>query len=47
MIDFVHLYFDYLTSKAGDKSGNIDQNQYPCIRHCQQENNFIDQLVVL
>ena len=39
MIDFVRFYFDYPTSKAADKSWNINQRQNP---HIWQSQILID-----
>ena len=35
MIDFVRFYFEYPTSKAADKSWNVNQSQNPHIWQCQ------------
>ena len=34
MIDFVHFYFEYPTSKAADKFLNVNQSQNPHIWQC-------------
>ena len=35
MIDFVRFYLEYPTSKAADKSCNVNQSQNPHICQCQ------------
>ena len=35
MKDFVRFYFEYPTSKAADKSWNVNQSQNPHIWQCQ------------